>query len=185
MDKKPLIVVSICAVVLLVLGSLTNVVGFQSVKSTMVNDSPLFETRMQRATNQQQNIITSQYLRKGNSNNLLILPKPEEIGSSHDIIKRIQTMDDASFHRFISIAVHQLSKEERLKDVTPQQIVEGLNQIRNNPQAFMDYSKTNNGSITLYQTPTLCWFPGCLLIYIKLVVLFIWYLYEILQSDPY
>jgi len=40
-DKKPLIAVSLCAVVLLLLGSLSNVVGYQSVKST-VNDSPLF-----------------------------------------------------------------------------------------------------------------------------------------------
>ena len=47
MDKKPLIVVSLCAVVLLMRGSLTNVVGYQSVKST-VNDSPLFQTRMQK-----------------------------------------------------------------------------------------------------------------------------------------
>ena len=184
MDKKPLILVSICAVVLLVLGSLSNVVGYQSVKSTTVSDSPLFQTRTQKATNQQQNSITSQYLGRDKSHNLLILPRLDVIGSSRDVISKIQTMDDASFHRFISIAVHQLSKEERLKDVTPQQIIEGLNQIRNNPQAFMDYSKTNNGSITLYQTPTLCWFPGCLLIYIKLVILFIWYLYEILQSAP-
>jgi len=34
MDKKPLIGVSICAVVLLVLGSLTNVVGYQTVQSS-------------------------------------------------------------------------------------------------------------------------------------------------------
>jgi hypothetical protein len=34
MDKKPLIVVSICAVVLLVLGSLSNVVGYQTVQSS-------------------------------------------------------------------------------------------------------------------------------------------------------
>jgi uncharacterized membrane protein len=34
MDKKPLIGVSICAVVLLVLGSLSNVVGFQTVQSS-------------------------------------------------------------------------------------------------------------------------------------------------------
>jgi hypothetical protein len=37
MDKKPLIGVSICAVVLLVLGSLTNVVGYQTVKSSNQN----------------------------------------------------------------------------------------------------------------------------------------------------
>lgn len=41
MDKKPLIVISLCAVVLLVFGSLTNVVGYQSVKSTIQLDSPL------------------------------------------------------------------------------------------------------------------------------------------------
>jgi hypothetical protein len=40
MDKKPLIGVSICAVVLLVLGSLTNVVGYQSVKLTE-NHAPI------------------------------------------------------------------------------------------------------------------------------------------------
>jgi hypothetical protein len=62
MDKKPLIVVSICAVVLLVLGSLSNVVGYQTVMSTSVNDSPLFQTRTQKATNQQQNSINPQYL---------------------------------------------------------------------------------------------------------------------------
>jgi hypothetical protein len=37
MDKKPLIVVSICAVVLLVLGSLSNVVGYQTVQTTQQN----------------------------------------------------------------------------------------------------------------------------------------------------
>jgi len=40
MNTRPLILVSLCAVVLLVLGSLSNVVGYQSVKST-VDDSPL------------------------------------------------------------------------------------------------------------------------------------------------
>ena len=37
MDKKPLIVVSLCAVVLLVLASLSNVVGYQSVQTSQQN----------------------------------------------------------------------------------------------------------------------------------------------------
>jgi len=37
MDKKPLIAISICAVVLLVLGSLSNVVGYQSVQTSQQN----------------------------------------------------------------------------------------------------------------------------------------------------
>jgi hypothetical protein len=65
MDKKPLIGVSICAVVLLVLGSLTNVVGYQPVKSTALSDSPLFRIRTQRTIHQQRNMITSQYLGEG------------------------------------------------------------------------------------------------------------------------
>jgi hypothetical protein len=37
MDKKPLLVISICAVILLVLGSLSNVVGYQTVQSSNQN----------------------------------------------------------------------------------------------------------------------------------------------------
>ncbi|MBN1861234.1 MAG: hypothetical protein JW840_07220 [Candidatus Thermoplasmatota archaeon] len=173
MDRKPLVGVSLCAVVLFVLGSLSNVVGYQSVKST-VNDSPLFQTRTQRATNQQQNIVTSLYLGKDKSHNLLILPRLDVIGSSRDVISKIQTMNDVSFQRFVSIAVHQLSKEEKLKDVTPQQLITGLNQIRCIPHTFMDYSIFNNGNITVQPSPTACWFPGCLILYILiLIVLYI------------
>jgi len=69
MDKKPLIGVSICAVVLLVLGSLSNVVGYQSVKST-VTDSPLFRVKIQRFLHNQPNKITYRYLGEGkNSDN--------------------------------------------------------------------------------------------------------------------
>ena len=41
MDKKPLIGVCICAVVILILGSLTNVVGYQTVQS--LNPQPIVE----------------------------------------------------------------------------------------------------------------------------------------------
>jgi hypothetical protein len=37
MDKKPLIVVSICAVVLLVMGSMNTVVGYQTIKTSQKN----------------------------------------------------------------------------------------------------------------------------------------------------
>jgi len=61
MDKKPLIGVSICAVVLLVLGSLNNVVGFQTVQSSnqkMINEEInqkelLFQTILDIANNKE------------------------------------------------------------------------------------------------------------------------------------
>jgi hypothetical protein len=70
MDKKPLIAVSICAVVLLVLGSLSIVVGYQSIDSTSPSDSPLFCVKIQRFMRTQQNTFISQYLGEGkNSEN--------------------------------------------------------------------------------------------------------------------
>jgi len=68
MKRKCLAVgISITAVVLLVLGSLSNVVGYQSANSSTVFDSPLFKIKMQRTIHQQQNIIRSYYLGKGES----------------------------------------------------------------------------------------------------------------------
>ncbi|HVQ01376.1 MAG TPA: Ig-like domain-containing protein [Candidatus Thermoplasmatota archaeon] len=54
MNKYPLIKVSSCAVVLLVLGSLSSAVGYRSVKSSALDDSLLFNGRMQRAVKLQQ-----------------------------------------------------------------------------------------------------------------------------------
>jgi len=92
-DKKPLIGVSIIIVVLLVLGSLSNVVGYQSVKST-VNDSPLFQTRTQRATNQQQNSITCQYLGKGLETHLKFLARDNKTELMKKAIRILNKMTD-------------------------------------------------------------------------------------------
>ncbi|MCX6663459.1 MAG: hypothetical protein NTZ75_04360 [Euryarchaeota archaeon] len=75
MDKYPLIGVSICAVVLIVLGSLTNVVGYQMVQSSnqkTINDEVdqkelLLQTILDIANNKeiQSIILKSQLSREG------------------------------------------------------------------------------------------------------------------------
>jgi hypothetical protein len=67
MDKKLLIGLggSICAVVLLVLSSLSNVVGYQSDGSPALFESPLFSMQRQRRMNHQWTMLSSQYLGKG------------------------------------------------------------------------------------------------------------------------
>jgi hypothetical protein len=74
MDKRPLIGVSLCAVVLLVLGSLSNVVGYQSVKSSnqqIINEEInqkdlLFQTIVDIANNKEiQQIILKSQINKG------------------------------------------------------------------------------------------------------------------------
>jgi hypothetical protein len=75
LDKYPLIGVSICAVVLLILGSLTNVVGYQAVQSLnqkIINEEVdqkelLFQTIVDFANNKeiQQVILKSQISKEG------------------------------------------------------------------------------------------------------------------------
>ena len=74
MDKKPLIVVSLCAVVLLVLGSLSNVVGYQSLQTSQQNlikerinqRELLFQTIVDIANNKEiQRIILKSQMSRG------------------------------------------------------------------------------------------------------------------------
>ena len=74
MDKKPLIVVSICAVVLLLLGSLSTVVGYQSVQTSQQNfikerinqRELLFQTIVDIANNKEiQRIILKSQINRG------------------------------------------------------------------------------------------------------------------------
>jgi hypothetical protein len=74
MDKKPLIGVSICAMVLLVMGSLSNVVGYQSVQSSnqqIINEEVnrkelLFQTIVNIANNKEiQRIILQSQMMSG------------------------------------------------------------------------------------------------------------------------
>lgn len=62
MNKYLLIRVGICAVVLLILGTLSNVVGH---RSTAIVDSPLFWIRSQRMLNQTESTVVPHYLGMG------------------------------------------------------------------------------------------------------------------------
>jgi len=169
MDKKPLIGVSICAVVLLVLGSLSNVVGYQSVKSTTVNDSPLFSMRTQRATNQQQNITTSQYLGMGKGNRWQFPTRDNRTEQLNKVIDIISKMDDKTFHRFVEKIIPLISQKENTKDIDFTDIEQALHQLRKNSERFNVNKDVNSDVPTIFDIP-ICWFPGyilgCLLILI-------------------
>jgi len=172
MDKYPLIGVSICAVILLVLGSLTNVVGYQSVKSTAMSESPLFSVRTQRATNQQRNILTSQYLGKGKESKISIIYRDNRIESLQKIIERISKMSDAQLVELAGlIGCNKMVNENR------QQILRLLYQLKNNPGEIKkqlsiipkDSSHITKGCPpTTFPmcTPSCQWFPGCALFWI-------------------
>ncbi|MBE3122633.1 MAG: hypothetical protein IMZ58_10580 [Thermoplasmata archaeon] len=130
MDKKPLVLVSICAVVLLVLGSLSTVVGYQSVKSTGISDSPLFSIRTRKATNQQQNILLPEYLGKGNGNLLQFPFRDNNTELLKNIFKSIKKMDDATFQRFLVLLRQCLKETTSLNKMQLLEINEVLTEIR-------------------------------------------------------
>jgi hypothetical protein len=192
MDKKPLIVVSICAVVLLVLGSLSNVVGYQSLKSTTVNDSPLFQTRTQRATNQQQNSITSQYLGMGKEA-LLQFPirdnRTEQLKKAVDIISK---MGDKTFAQFTELCLQKVRQDNTLQDISNYQIVQALLLLKTNPKAILNiFTNKDNHPITSSEWFSLCqqifWydcFAGNILFLIFATVFSVCFIIAILISGP-
>jgi hypothetical protein len=170
MDKLPLIGVSLCAVILLALGSLSNVIGYQSVKSTAMNDSPLFQTRTQRATNQEHFIITSQYLGKEKD----WIPFPLRDNKTSMIRKfknQIGNMDDNTFRKFVKYAIRLLTQQGTVKYRDAKDIENGFHQLRENSEVYHGSTNLNIGNYTWMSTPTICWFPGCFLLFIFVVVL--------------
>jgi hypothetical protein len=177
MDKKPLIGISFCAVVLLVLGSLSNAVGYQSVKSSAINESPLFRMRTQKATNQQQNSITFHYLGKGKESKISIIYRDIRIESLQKIIERISKMSDAQLVELAGlIGCNKMVNENR------QQILRLLYQLKNNPGEIkkqLSIIPEDSSHITKGCPPTtfpMCapscqWFPGCALFWILLFLI--------------
>jgi hypothetical protein len=174
MDKKPLIEVSLCAVVLLVMGSLSNVVGYQSVKST-VNHSPLFKTRILRVicSGSNSNTLSSKYLGKGFTKFLFPLKDSEE-ECIKKYIERIRAMDENNFHRFISYTVNQIKQKDTLKDINIKEFIKGLNQLRKSKQNIIVYNDGNDDRRTWFRPnfyPTSCWIPGCLILSIIFIII--------------
>jgi len=163
--KIKLLLGSIGAVAILILVSFINAVGYQSVKSTTV-PSPLFNVRTQRATNQQQNIITSQYLGMGKENELkvFISSRNNERILLQKALNRLYRMDDATFTKFIEKVLFWVSTQDEYKDVNVSQLIIVLHQIKENPTIFEKYVVFDNSNLPENGGLTIdMWFPGCLI----------------------
>jgi hypothetical protein len=195
MDKEPLIGVSICAVVLLVLGSLSNVVGYQSVKSTAMNDSPLFSMRTKRAINQASgNILTSDYIGKELGNLLQFPIRDNRTESLIKAIAIISKMDDKTFERLTELCIQRAKQDKTLSDTTPIYIAQMLHQFRTKPETILNsFIRGNNPDMTSSPFYTSCytvchWFPGCIPIVmifqiISFIVYTIYYILVVLVTQ--
>jgi hypothetical protein len=101
MKRKYLAIgVSILVVVLLVLGSLSNVVGYQSLQSSDVNDSPLFSIRIKKAINKaDEGSIISNYLDKNSDINLQIPTVDSKIILVRNLVDTLTKMNKREIDR--------------------------------------------------------------------------------------
>jgi len=189
MQKYPLIGVSICAVVLLVLGSLSNVVGYQSAQSSGVNESPLFSMRTQRATNQVRiDTLTFNYLGRGIKSNLWFPVREVGMGTFQQFIDRIKKMDENEFSRFRSVVVSRLSADKNNKNIDSNIVSSLLKQIRSNTKEL----NINQFDIICNQSEPPSYYLTCgpcfilkLLLFIEDIILFLNHLFTIGQSCTY
>ena len=101
MDKK-LTLVCIGAVIILIIGTFTPVVGFQQAQSTTCpRASPLFSIRTRRAVDDYEDSITSDYLGEGDIVNIPLPYIDRRLTKISQIVTQISMMDDIEFVRFI------------------------------------------------------------------------------------
>ena len=182
--KSKMLLGALGLVVILLLVSLTNAVGHQTSTSDSVHRSPLFQIRVQNVIAQKRTtVLTSDYLRKGTY--ALVVPKPDDTTVlCQTIIERIRAMDDETYYRFVQYLVQKINRHHTLESIDDKELVQELRQLREHPENSLVYTGVDADKITYFNDngPTICWFPGCLVLYGLLwmgEVLFIMFIYFI------
>ncbi len=153
MNKK-ILIGSIIAVVILVLVSLTGVVGFQTTSSTIARASPLFSVRSSRAIDEESKDIACDYVGKGEA---VSFPLPI-LNSRNKLFQKgldiIKGMDEKSFNIFVEMARNRLHNDKEIENID--EIVMALHQLRTNPE------KVKHDSIYMIEGYTFGnWVPFC------------------------
>lgn len=133
-------IITLGLILLCLLCSLGAVVGEQSIKSSLEQDSPLFFTRTLRANNQQLDAITPEYLGKGTHNFLNFQTQEDRTEAAEQFLRIIMKIDKKTFER--------LATQESLKELL-----------------FKEFSHTDPQILPTSPYATACgrWVPGCYL----------------------
>jgi hypothetical protein len=167
MDKKPLIVVSILAVVLVVLGSLSNVVGYQSVQTSQQNlvkerisqRELLFQTIVDIANNKNiQRIILKSQISRG------IFPTSEIPIVTKNQIRQMYFLS-LVLSKVISrsriqslVGKYQFNNQEMQKEITG--IIENVAILKKEITQLQntECDCQNNNTASFWHFPTICFF---------------------------
>jgi hypothetical protein len=174
MNKK-ILIGSVIAICILIGVSFTSVVGYNSVESN-IEASPLFNIRSSRAIDEESEDFTCKYVGKGEEIALSIPEIDFEMTDIQEVIDSIKKMDDTTFNRFINFIIWKLQKGNEFKNMNRNEAIASLFQLRSHSQKIdVDFTWLN--------TPTLCWFPGCFILGVILVIGTLLFLYILKHSD--
>ena len=165
--KRKIFVSSIFSVVIIILMSFTNVIGYTSNNSDSVEISPLFITRTNKAIEQDNNLFSSNYIGKGKEIKIQFPEKNNEKEMICKYIDAICHMDDNSFKRLISKTIFQVNKDDKLKDIGANKVLLLLNSMRVYPDELKSFllneKDVEKKFTTSNYTIGLKWKPGCFL----------------------
>jgi hypothetical protein len=177
MDRNILLGAAISTIILILLASYSNVVGYHAFTSHPLNESPLFTIRKQNAINlNEENRIISDYIGKGENNSIMISKRNDNLEKVRDVIYRIKLMDDNTFKIFVKTVFYKLSQQGKNHDLESDEIINELYHLRSTSKIIERKNLYADDDRTWLATPTFCWFPGCILltgIGISLLVIFI------------
>lgn len=151
--KKKILIISISAVVLLVLASLSSVIGTTTVRTSGAIHSPLFAVRTQRSIDTEEKLtFHSNYLGKGLRTSLFRTTKPS-LSLTLDRTIKLLNQNPAFFTKILK----EISSNPRItallqkNGITMDEVKTHLNRLKNNPSLFIEELQNAEPKLAAYQ----------------------------------
>lgn len=131
---------SIAVAAIIVLISFTSVVGFQTTKSTVIKDSPLFIIRAQRAIKQpSKEVMTTEYIGKRKTITISFPEKNSALLLFQRVIDEISTMKDTTFSKFLDETINKFHESQMVKEKDLPTIKQLFQFLRDHPEEAKKY----------------------------------------------
>lgn len=139
MNKK-IMIRCIGTIIIIVLTSFTSVVGFQTTRSTLIKDTPLFSIRSQRATNRlAKRIVTSEYIGKRKTITISFPEKNSTLLLFQKTIDGISTMNDKTFTKFLDATISKFRESRMVKEKDIPKIKQLFQFLKDHPEEAKKY----------------------------------------------
>ena len=176
MNKK-ILIGSILAVAILTLVSLSNVVGYQSIKSDSKVNSPLFNIRTNIVINKEHNNLKFDYIGKDKSSVIPIPRRLEYSAMIQSILEYVNNMDFVTYNKFLELFHNDNIDKDSITEEQIQILLPLVDIIKENEDSISFLKKTPTSCFCTYAISAcgggeLCDYPILLLILLLIYVIF-------------